>query len=38
VGGLARDERNRGLATVVAGLGLLVGATTAFAELKDTLC
>ena len=33
----ARDEKNRGLAAVVAGLGLLVGATTAFAELKDSL-
>jgi membrane protein len=33
----ARDEKNRGLAAVVAGAFLLVGATTAFAELKDTL-
>lgn len=33
----ARDEKNRGLAALVAGVTLLIGATTAFAELKDSL-
>lgn len=33
----SRDDKNRGFAALIAGLTLLLGATTAFAELKDSL-
>lgn len=33
----AAHEKNRGIAAIVAGITLLAGATTAFAELKDNL-